>query len=46
MLDAYYLEIRQGYMQDGVDDEGKFFLSKSGGPIASATNDLRRLHEQ
>ncbi|XP_078144165.1 uncharacterized protein LOC144542287 [Centroberyx gerrardi] len=45
MLDEYYNGIRQGCMQDGVDDEGRFFLSKSGGPISSATNDLRRLHE-
>uniref|UniRef100_A0A8D3CLM9 SET domain-containing protein n=2 Tax=Scophthalmus maximus TaxID=52904 RepID=A0A8D3CLM9_SCOMX len=44
-LDHYYLEIRSGYLKDGVDDRDKFFLSISGRPVSSATNDLRRLHE-
>nr|XP_055062938.1 uncharacterized protein LOC129445994 [Misgurnus anguillicaudatus] len=46
MLDTYFQQIRPGCLQDGVDDQGRFFLSKQGKPVRNVTSDLRRLHEQ
>ncbi|XP_067272555.1 uncharacterized protein [Pseudorasbora parva] len=46
MLDTYFQKIRPGCLQDSVDDQGRFFLSKQGLPVGNVTNDLRRLHEQ
>ncbi|XP_042612109.1 uncharacterized protein LOC122144953 [Cyprinus carpio] len=46
MLDAYFQKIRPGCLQDSVDDQGRFFLSKQGLPVGNVTSDLRRLHEQ
>ncbi|ROJ64734.1 N-lysine methyltransferase KMT5A-A [Anabarilius grahami] len=46
MLDAYFLKIRPGCLQDCQDDQGRFFLSKQGLPVGNVTSDLRRLHEQ
>ncbi|ROJ64732.1 N-lysine methyltransferase KMT5A-A [Anabarilius grahami] len=46
MLDAYFLKIHPGCLQDCQDDQGRFFLSKQGLPVGNVTSDLRRLHEQ
>ncbi|XP_046885276.1 uncharacterized protein si:dkey-23a23.2 [Hypomesus transpacificus] len=41
-LQAYYEEIRPGYLKDSCD---KFFISSNGKPVHSVTNDVSRLHE-
>ncbi|XDV26249.1 hypothetical protein PO909_030008 [Leuciscus waleckii] len=46
MLDTYFQKIHPGCLQDSVDDQGRFFLSKQGLPVGNVTSDLRRLHEQ
>ncbi|XP_067091775.1 uncharacterized protein [Osmerus mordax] len=41
-LQAYYKEIRPGYLKDSCD---KFFISSHGKPLHSVTKDIARLHE-
>ncbi|KAA0712514.1 N-lysine methyltransferase KMT5A [Triplophysa tibetana] len=46
MLETYFTKIRPECLQESVDDQGRFFLSKQGLPVVNVTSDLRRLHEQ
>ncbi|XP_038558328.1 uncharacterized protein LOC119891072 [Micropterus salmoides] len=46
MLDAYFHKVRPACLQDSVDDQGRFFLSKQGIPVGNVASDLNRLHEQ
>ncbi|XP_062305981.1 uncharacterized protein LOC134010129 [Osmerus eperlanus] len=41
-LQAYYEEIRPGYLKDSCN---KFFISSNGKPVHRVTNDVSRLHE-
>ncbi|XP_070409748.1 uncharacterized protein [Nothobranchius furzeri] len=46
MLEAFYLYIRPDTLTSDGDDNGRFFISSTGTPLRSATNDLSRLHAQ
>ncbi|XP_055360600.1 uncharacterized protein LOC114846600 [Betta splendens] len=44
MLDAYFEHVRPSCLKEDVDDKGKFFISSTGRPISSVSNDLSRFH--
>ncbi|XP_055366175.1 uncharacterized protein LOC114858799 [Betta splendens] len=45
MLEAYFEHVRPHFVKQDVDDKGRFFLSKTGKTLCSATNDMARFYE-
>ncbi|XP_041834071.1 uncharacterized protein LOC121635075 [Melanotaenia boesemani] len=49
LIDQYYTSVQPDHVKDLEDEDvaaDRLFLGRNGKPLSSATNDLRRLHEQ